>query len=138
MASYLTHLECNQCGHIYSSREKQTTCQSCQSSLLARYGLCQFSQSISRDELDQRQEGIWRWHELLPVYSGQYRITLGEGDTPLVQLPRTANRLGLTNLYCKDESSNPAGTFSAREACVALAKAAELGITQIAMAICRG
>jgi threonine synthase len=133
MPSYLTHLECTQCGRIYATREKQTTCHYCHSQLFARYGLCQFSQGLNRAELDHRQNGIWRWHELLPVESGQYRLTLGEADTPLVCMTNTGKMLGIDQLYCKDESSNPAGSYMARGACIALSKAAELGVQEVAI-----
>jgi threonine synthase len=133
MPSYLTHLECTQCGRIYATREKQTTCHYCHSLLFARYGLCQVSQGLNRAELDHRQNGIWRWHELLPVQSGQYRLTLGEADTPLVCMTNSGKKLGIDQLYCKDESSNPAGSYMARGACIALSKAAELGVQDVAI-----
>ncbi|MCJ7626694.1 MAG: threonine synthase, partial [Anaerolineaceae bacterium] len=70
---------------------------------------------------------IWRWAELLPVREEVYRITLGEGDTPLLRLPRLGDRLGLSNLYVKDEGFNPTGTFKARGLLMAVARAVELG-----------
>src|SRR5258708_38868748 len=74
---------------------------------------------------------MWRWHELLPVYDPKNFITLGEGDTALLPIPTVGRELGLTNLYVKDESSNPTGSFKARGLAVAIAKAAELGVKKV-------
>ena len=57
---------------------------------------------------------MWRWAELLPVLQEENRISLGEGDAPLLRLPRLGAALGLPNLYLKDESRNPTLTFKAR------------------------
>ena len=74
---------------------------------------------------------MWRWAELLPVLHAENRIFLGEGDTPLLQLPRLEKELGLTNLFVKDESSNPTGSFKARGLAAAISKAKELGVEKV-------
>jgi threonine synthase len=86
---------------------------------------------MDRDEIHQRPKGMWRWHELLPVQDPKNMVTLGEGDTALLRLPRLGESLGLSNLYVKDESSNPTGSFKARGLSAAIAKAKELGITKV-------
>jgi threonine synthase len=74
---------------------------------------------------------MWRWHELLPVNEARNMIYLGEGDTPLLQLPNLGSSLGLSNLFVKDESLNPTGSFKARGLAAAVSKAKELGITKV-------
>jgi threonine synthase len=74
---------------------------------------------------------MWRWHELLPVLNAENQIFLGEGDTPLLSLPHLENELGLSNLYVKDESSNPTGSFKARGLAAAVSKARELGVEKV-------
>jgi threonine synthase len=74
---------------------------------------------------------MWRWHELLPVKDPQNFIFLGEGDTSLLDVPSIGNELGLSNLYIKDESKNPTGTFKARGLAAAVSKAKELGIEKV-------
>ncbi len=74
---------------------------------------------------------MWRWHELLPVLNPENQIFLGEGDTALLSLPRLENELGLSNLYVKDESSNPTGSFKARGLAAAISKAKELGVDKV-------
>jgi threonine synthase len=79
-------------------------------------------------DVKARPRGLWRWAELLPVRQPVFRLTLGEGDTPLLPLPRLAEQLGLPELYVKDESLNPTGTFKARGLAVAVGRAVELGV----------
>lgn len=74
---------------------------------------------------------MWRWQELLPVEDPKYHVTLGEGDTPLLLLPQLGKSLGLNNLYVKDESNNPTGSFKARGLSAAVSKAKELGIKKL-------
>ncbi len=133
MSSYLTHLECSECGHVFSYHEKHTTCRRCNSLIFARYGLCQAIQSITKEAIQSRPRGIWRWEELLPIQTEQNRVALGEGDTPLIKLNKTGRTYGITHLYCKDESRNPTSSFTARGICVALSRARELGIEKIAI-----
>jgi threonine synthase len=74
---------------------------------------------------------MWRWHELLPVKDPKNFIFLGEGDTSLLDLPRIGSELGLRNLFVKDESKNPTGSFKARGLAAAISKAKELGIEKV-------
>lgn len=88
-------------------------------------------QRVDRDQVSRRKKGMWRWHELLPVLEEENQIFLGEGDTPLLSLPRLQKELGLVNLYVKDESSNPTGSFKARGLAAAVSKARELGMEKV-------
>ena len=129
--SYLAFLQCSGCGIEYSHEQIQTFCTSCQSPLLARYDLEAIRKQLDRDQVRHRKRGMWRWHELLPVLKESNCITLGEGDTSLLLIPRLAKTLGLFNLYLKDESSNPTGSFKARGLAAAVSKAKELGINKV-------
>lgn len=129
--SYISHLECSGCGKEYSHNQLHTFCPSCQSPLLTIYKLAEARQHTDRDEISQRSKGMWRWTELLPVLEPENRIFLGEGDTPLLRVPRLGAELGLTNLYVKDESSNPTGSFKARGLSAAISKAKELGVQKV-------
>ena len=128
--SYLTHLECSHCARFYHAGELQTYCKDCQSPLLARYDLVSARQNLDRDAIRKRGRGMWRWKELLPVQDPKNIITLGEGDSPLLSVPRLGEELGLRNLFVKDESLNPTGTFKARGLSSAVSKARELGVDQ--------
>lgn len=129
--SYLSELRCSGCGNVYSAAEVHTFCPDCQSPLLAIYDLEAARRRVDRDEIHGRLKGMWRWHEFLPVRETQNVITLGEGDSALLRLPRVGKSLGLFNLFVKDESGNPTGSFKARGLSAAVSKAKELGIQKV-------
>ena len=129
--SFLSHLECSGCGRQYAHAEIHTFCPDCQSPLLSIYDLKRARQQADRDEITQRHKGMWRWSELLPVLQAENQISLGEGDTPLLSLPRLQKEIGLSQLYVKDESSNPTGSFKARGLAAAVSKAKELGVEKV-------
>ncbi len=74
---------------------------------------------------------MWRWHELLPITNPEHQVFLGEGDTPLLRANHLQSKLGLTNLFIKDESGNPTGSFKARGLAAAISKAKELGVKKV-------
>lgn len=71
---------------------------------------------------------MWRWQELLPVNDPDNMVSLGEGDTPLLRADRLGGELGFSQLFIKDESLNPTGSFKARGLSAAVSKAVELGV----------
>ena len=129
--SYMIDLECSGCEARYPFSQIHTFCPVCQSPLLASYDLASVRARVDRDALRHRPYGMWRWHELLPVQDPENIVCLGEGDTPLLRLPRIGQELGLTNLYVKDESMNPTGSFKARGLAAAISKARELGVDKV-------
>ena len=131
ITSMISNLECSGCGKIYSANEIHTFCPDCQSPLLARYNLAAVRDQVDRDAIRRRPRGMWRWHELLPVVHPENFVFLGEGDTALLPIPNIGSQLGLSNLYVKDESSNPTGSFKARGLAAAISKAKELGIQKV-------
>jgi len=129
--STLTHLECSECGRRFAADQVQTFCPDCQAPLLARYDLEAARRQVDPAAIKARPAGLWRWRELLPVNDPANFITLGEGDTPLLPVPRLGQALGLSNLAIKDESNNATGSFKARGLVVAVSKAKELGIRKV-------
>jgi len=101
--------------------------------LLARYDLAQVAAAASPSTIAARLPDLWRYHELLPVTSAGSIVSLGEGMTPLLALPRIGRELGVPGLLMKDEGQIPTGTFKARGAAVGVSRAAELGVTGVAM-----
>jgi len=71
---------------------------------------------------------MWRYKEMMPVLEESNIVTLGEGMTPMLHLKRTSERYGLSQLFLKDESHNPTGSFKARGLSAAVSKAKEFGI----------
>jgi threonine synthase len=76
---------------------------------------------------------MWRYRELMPVFDGEQPVTLGEGFTPLVHARRLGARVGLANLFVKDESLNPTNSFKARGQSAAVTRAKYLGATTLSV-----
>jgi threonine synthase len=131
--SALSHLECARCGKTCDAGQVHGTC-SCGSPLLARYDTERVVAKVSRGEIATRPPDLWRYHELLPVSAAANVVTMGEGMTPLLRMPRTGEALGVPGLMMKDEGLIPTGTFKARGAAVGVSRAAELGVAGVAMA----
>ena len=70
---------------------------------------------------------MYRFRELTPLDDGEVPITLGEGSTPLLPLPRLAAHLGLGRLWAKDEGQNPTGSLKDRMASAVIARAEQEG-----------
>jgi threonine synthase len=125
--SFLTHLECSNCARLYDADQLIRVCTECGYPLLARYNLTAASRKLVKEEFQQRPAGLWRFRELLPVRDPKFIVTLGEGGRPILSLKNIGRRLGLNNLYLKDEGSNPTGSFKALGLSAAISRALELG-----------
>jgi threonine synthase len=130
--SALSHLECSRTGIDSDADVVQGTSEA-GAPLLARYDLERVRASVTREEIANRAPDLWRYRELLPVREQRHVVTLGEGMTPLLNLGRYGASLGVPGLRMKDEGLIPTGTFKARGAAVGISRAAELGVTGIAM-----
>jgi threonine synthase len=76
---------------------------------------------------------MWRYAEVLPLRDPTFRVTLGEGLTPLLDVPRLPAELGLGQVWLKDEGCNPTGSFKARGLGMAISRAWELGVREVAL-----
>lgn len=131
---FLTHLECSDCGRKHSSEKPQYVCHDCGKPLFARYDLPRIAAEADVSLLRDRPPDLWRYWELLPVLRRENVVSLGEGMTPLLHAVRLGERLGgAGDVWIKDESLNPTGTFKARGLAMAVSKAKELGLTQLAI-----
>src|SRR5947207_11787791 len=73
---------------------------------------------------------MWRYDGWLPLAANEQPITLGEGGTPLLKIERLAARQGFDDLWVKDESPNPTGSFKARGLAAAITRAVRAGANQ--------
>ncbi len=126
--SYLSHLECSECGQAYNTHELHNLCVKCGAPLWVRYDLDRARRGLDRDRFAARSASLWRWHEVLPIDDLAQRIDLGEGGTPLLRIDRLAALLGLSEVWLKDEGRNPTGSFKARGMAVAVTRAKALGV----------
>ena len=89
---------------------------------------------LTRDEIEKRPKNLWRYRELLPI-AGEPRTGFNSGFTPLVRCDRLAQRLGVSELYVKDDSVNhPTLSYKDRVVSVAATRAVELGFKVLACA----
>jgi threonine synthase len=126
----VTHLECSLTGERYEAGQVHNLSRAGKP-LLVRYDLEAAKRSISRESMGAREPGMWKWRELLPNDGDP--VSLGEAETPIVPLPKTAAREGASNLLVKDEGRLPTGSFKARGLAMAVTMAKQFGIEKIAM-----
>jgi threonine synthase len=112
--SFVSHVECTVCGARHDPKRLLSVCERCGQMLAVRYDLERVARAVTRDALLTRPPGMYRFRELTPLDDGEAPVTLGEGGTPLLTLPRLAAHLGLRHVWGKDEGQNPTGTFKAR------------------------
>ena len=90
--------------------------------------------ALTREEIARRPKNLWRYRELLPI-TGEPRTGLNSGYTPLVRCERLADRIGVSELYIKDDSVNhPTLSYKDRVVSVAATRALELGFSVLACA----
>lgn len=133
MNEYLNHLECSSCGATYPHSVPQNLCYSCGKPLFARYALDQLTDTWKPKNLQSRPNSLWRYSELLPVSNDKNIVSLGETMTPLIHAKRLGAQFSLQQLWIKDESRLPTGSFKARGLAMAVSKAKELGIKKLAI-----
>ena len=129
--SLLINLQCPECGTIHNAAVMNTVCinETCRSTLFAQYNL---STGINKAVLQGRVATMWRYKEFLPVTDERHIVTLGEGFTPIIPIENLKQFTGNNEVFWKDESGNPTGSFKARGISAAVSKAKELGIQTIA------
>ncbi len=123
-------LECSACDPVRTrdSDGFPDVCDVCGSPYLVRYG--SFPSPEAKSHLRRQRWTMWRYDMWLPLADGEQPITLGEGGTPLLKTGRIAARHGFEQLWVKDESSNPTGSFKARGLAVAVTRAVLAGAKQ--------
>ena len=115
-------LECSACAATRSADGLPGVC-TCGQPLLVRYRAAPPAPML-KASLTQRPWSMWRYREWLPLGDGEAPVTLGEGGTPLLSVPRLAAKHGFQDLRVKDEGSNPTGSFKARGLAAAVTRAA--------------
>jgi threonine synthase len=129
---FVTHLECSLTGERYPAGQPHNL-SAAGKPLLVRYDMEGARQALTRASLAARPEGMWKWRELLPLPEGAEPVSLGEPETPIIPLAKTAARSGASNLLVKDEGRLPTGSFKARGLTMAVSMARQFGITSVAL-----
>ncbi|HEU0021261.1 MAG TPA: threonine synthase [Dehalococcoidia bacterium] len=129
---FVSGLKCRECSREYPA-EALNVCDFCFGPLEVEYDYNAISEVISTDRISRGSQSIWRYHDLLPA-SGENPVDIMAGFTPLLKAPNLGKRLGLNNLYIKNDSVNPSFSFKDRVVSVAATKAVEFGFETLACA----
>ena len=127
------YLQCSLTGDTFSNDIPRRLSPSSQKPLLARYNLDKAKKTMTKDVLKSRRNDMWKYEEILPIFDDHNIVSLGEGNTPFMKMNNLSKLLKIDNLYVKDESNNPTGSFKARGLSAAISKAKEFGIEGIVM-----
>lgn len=131
--STFTGLRCKECSHPYGAGAKHVCEDVCFGPLEVVYDYDLIKSRVSRATIEAGPVSIWRYREFLPIEGDP--IDVGTGFTPLLKANRLAKRLGLKNLYIKNDGVNmPTLSFKDRVVSVALTRAKELGFTTVSCA----
>jgi len=98
-----------------------------------RYDLEAIRRRVDRNAIQSREATLWRYSELLPLPDESCRVSLGEVVTPRIAMPRLGERLGVPNLFIKDESRLPTGSFKSRGMAMAISMARHFGVSHVAL-----
>lgn len=128
----VTGLRCRECGRGYPAQALQV-CDFCFGPLEVAYDYEAIAAKVSRASIEAGPRTIWRYADLLPV-SDPAPVDLGTGCTPLVRADRLGAELGLSELWIKNDTANPTGSFKDRVVSVSLTKARQLGFKVAACA----
>ena len=101
--------------------------------LQVEYDINAIMSAFDREDIAARSPTMWRYAEWLPP-STSGPVSIGEGFTPLIHCRNLGRRLGLTNLYVKDESQNPTWSFKDRMASAGVTSAIEMGFRVVTAA----
>ncbi len=126
-------LECKECHREYPTSPIHV-CEDCFGPVEVVYDYDGIKKRISRENIAQRSNNLWRYRELLPL-EGEPTVGLYSGFTPLVRAHRLGEVLGVRELYLKDDSVNhPTFSYKDRVVSVAIAKAMEFGYDTVSCA----
>ena len=106
--NYVTHLECSRTGKHYS-HSRPIGLSDDNAPIIVKYDLPAIAKELKKESLQDRNDTLWKYQELLPLNSPDNMVSLGENFTPLIPTPK----LGLGDIYVKDEGRLPTGSFKA-------------------------
>jgi threonine synthase len=132
---YVTGIKCEICGTSYPHKNIYT-CPACGEDAIldVEYDYDSIASALSKHPLQNREQNIWRYSELLPVSADIARPHLFIGWTPVYDIPRMAESFGIRQFFLKDDGRNPTNSFKDRASSVGVLKSIEFGFQQIACA----
>ncbi|QOV88763.1 threonine synthase [Humisphaera borealis] len=131
MPHFVTHLE----GAIDGARLDPNVAHTLHKDrpIWVRYDLDAVRRAVTPADLQSRPPTLWRYRELLPPKDDASIVSLGEGMTTILRCPRLGQAIGLDNLWIKDESQLPTGSFKSRGQTVAISMCKQFGVKRVAI-----
>jgi threonine synthase len=129
--SKVTDFVCRSCGERYDLSLTDFPCPNCGGILDPQYDYDAID--IRPEDWEARSGSMWKYRELLPIRDPDAIVSMGEGETPLVDCPRTADTLGVGRVLLKDEGQNPTNTFKDRGQSAAISGANEQGVDTVGL-----
>lgn len=121
MTSAPWSLQCSACAYTALGDRLASLCPDCGQPLSVKLS------PASRADVTAAPD-MWRYAAAMPIQDGEVRVSLGEGMTPLTELPELAKEVRAGRLWVKDEGLNPTASFKARGLCMAITRAKALGL----------
>jgi len=122
-------LQCRECKKIFEPTFKYV-CDDCFGPLDVKYDF----PTVTKNAFANREHTYWRYFELLPIQNKENIVSINAGMTPLIKAEKLGKKLGLNNLYIKNDSVNPTFSFKDRPAGIAVSKAKEFGLSAVGCA----
>ncbi|TFF67573.1 threonine synthase [Candidatus Thorarchaeota archaeon] len=133
MVSRYTEIKCAKCGKTYSEDSVPAN-DGCGGRIDFEIDIEALKEKVSKEALSEREGGLWKYFEFMPVRTRTSAVSLGEGNTPLIPSRRLADAWNLKNLILKNEIVNPSGSFKDRPVCVGVSRALEDGAETVSAA----
>jgi threonine synthase len=130
--SYAKALHCRECGREYPLQPSHV-CEFCFGPLEVTYDYDAQRKAVSRRSIESGPLSLWRYRDLLPCDADR-AVDLNAGFTPLLRARNLGEALGLSQLYIKNDCTNPTWSFKDRVVAVASTKALEFGFDTLACA----
>ncbi|MCW4046005.1 MAG: threonine synthase [Candidatus Bathyarchaeota archaeon] len=125
------HQECINCGSKYAIDEIVYFCHKCGDLLEVKYDNGELERAAKKSEWRNAPLSVWRYRDFMPIRDASKIVSLNEGGTGLHRCRRLGEKLGLKQLYVKNEGENPTGSFKDRGMTVGVTKAVELGVKAV-------
>jgi threonine synthase len=128
----ISSLRCPKCGVEPLSRTR-FQCARCRCVLEVQIEIDHLTRADFERMRRSRDRSIWRWFEFFPLADRSHIVSLGEGDTPLIHAARLGEKLGIANLYLKNDTVLPTGSLKDRSNSLGLSVGKELGFSTAAV-----
>ncbi|MEM3615424.1 MAG: pyridoxal-phosphate dependent enzyme [Candidatus Methanomethylicia archaeon] len=119
-----TILKCVECGKRYNYDIRLKLCENCGSGLTIEV------KDLDMFEYYSDAKGLWKFSKILPEVNEEAKISLGEGNTHLHKGQRVGRELNV-ELWFKDETTEPTGSYLDRSSALFISKILSLGFKEV-------